>query len=182
MANIQDVAKQAGVSISTVSRVLNGTAKVKSEVKKKVEASIEALTYQPNPAARSLRTNRSKIIGLIIPDLQTPFFMRIVQQVEEEIQTQDYLLVLCNSKNNTHREQNSLNKLIVQRVGGIILVPIYEDTIEIESKIQKCHERNIKMVVCSNFFSEQEHIIEVEQTRKLKEAVSELMGLEQVLK
>ena len=60
MATIQDVARHAGVSISTVSRVLNGTARVNSDMKQRVEAAIEALAYQPDPAARSLRTRRSR--------------------------------------------------------------------------------------------------------------------------
>src|SRR5689334_10861616 len=83
MTNIRDVARQAGVSISTVSRVLNGTANVNSDIRKRVAAAMEDLAYQPNSAARSLRTNRSRIIGLLISDIQNPFFMGLIRGVEE---------------------------------------------------------------------------------------------------
>src|SRR6478736_9689664 len=126
MANIQEVAKQAGVSISTVSRVLNGTAKVNDEVKKRVETAMQALAYQPNPAARSLRTNRSRIIGLLISDIQNPFFMRLIQGVEEEALRHEYSLILCNSNENAQREQQYLDVLYAERVAGVIVVPTRE--------------------------------------------------------
>src|SRR5215210_2214408 len=97
MANIQDVARHAGVSISTVSRVLNGNSRVNSDIRKRVEASVQALAYQPNLAARSLRTNRSRIIGLLISDIQNPFFMGLIRGVEDEALQHEYSLILCNS-------------------------------------------------------------------------------------
>src|SRR3954453_8594915 len=126
MANIQDVARHAGVSISTVSRVLNGTARVNSDIRRRVEEAMAALAYQPNPAARSLRTNRSRIIGLLISDFQNPFFMRLIQGIEDETQRRDYSLILCNSNEDPQREQQYLDVLYSERVAGAIIVPVRE--------------------------------------------------------
>ena len=123
MATINDVAKKAQVSISTVSRVLNGTAFVNSEVKKRVEDAIRELAYQPNPAARSLRVNRSRIIGLLISDIQNPFFMSLIQGVEDEAHRNGYSLLLCNSNEDSNKEQQYLNVLCAERVAGAIIVP-----------------------------------------------------------
>jgi DNA-binding LacI/PurR family transcriptional regulator len=104
MATIRDVAKIAQVSISTVSRVLNGTAFVNDEVKKRVEEAMQELAYQPSPAARSLRVNRSRIIGLLISDIQNPFFMSIIQGVEDETHRHDYSSLL--TRNGPFRKES----------------------------------------------------------------------------
>ena len=144
MANIQEVAKHAGVSISTVSRVLNNTAKVKPEVKKRIEDSMRELNYQPNPAARSLRTNRSHTIGLLISDIQNPFFMGLIQGIEDEALRHDYSLILCNSNEDEQREQQYLEVLYSERVAGAIIVPVRESLSEAITR--KFRERNIPLV------------------------------------
>jgi DNA-binding LacI/PurR family transcriptional regulator len=175
MPNIQDVAKQAGVSISTVSRVLNGTAKVNNEVKKRVEASIQALDYQPNPAARSLRTNHSRIIGLLISDIQNPFFMRLIQGVEDEAQRHDYSLILCNSNENPQREQQYLEVLYSERVAGAIIVPTRERLDEVT--LNKFKERNVPIVVVDRRVKDK-HVdaVLVDNVRGAYEAVAHLVS------
>lgn len=147
MANIQDVAKKAGVSISTVSRVLNGTAKVNVEVIKRVEVAIQELAYQPNPAARSLRTNHTRIIGLLVTDILNPFFINLIQGVEEEALRHDYSLILCNTNENSQREQQYLDILYSERVAGVIVVPTREKLDE--AILTKFRERN-KPIVAVN--------------------------------
>ena len=126
MANIQDVAKHAGVSIATVSRVLNGSARVGNDIRKRVEEAIEALSYEPNPAARSLRRHRSRIIGLLISDIQNPFFMGLIRGVEDQALRHEYSLILCNSNESPKREQQYLDVLYTERVAGVIVVPTRE--------------------------------------------------------
>jgi LacI family transcriptional regulator len=126
MANIQDVAKHAGVSIATVSRVLNGNTSVSADIRKRVEAAIEELAYQPHPAARSLRSNRSQIIGLLISDIQNPFFANLIRGVEDEALRHEHSLILCNSDENPQREQQYLEVLYTERVAGVIVVPTRE--------------------------------------------------------
>ena len=122
MSKIQDVAKHAGVSIATVSRVLNGSAPVKDEVRKRVQAAIEALSYRPNPAARSLRSNKSRIIGLLVSDIQNPFFMGLIRGVEDEALKHEYSVILCNSNESPPRERQYLEVLYMERVAGVIVV------------------------------------------------------------
>ncbi len=143
MTTINDVAKKAQVSISTVSRVLNGTAFVNGEVKKRVEEAIQELAYQPSPAARSLRVNRSRIIGLLISDIQNPFFMSLIQGVEDEAHRNGYSLLLCNSNEDSNKEQQYLEVLCAERVAGAIIVPTRE---RLEAGIDNFHKRNIPLV------------------------------------
>lgn len=175
MANIQDVAKMAEVSISTVSRVLNSTARVNSEVKKRVEAAMQALDYQPNPAARSLRTNRSRIIGLLISDIQNPFFMRLIQGVEEEALRHEYSLILCNSNENPQREQQYLDVLYSERVAGAIIVPTRERLGE--ATLNKFKARNIPIVAVDRRVKDKGvDAVLVDNVRGAYEAVTHLIN------
>src|SRR5689334_7482663 len=114
MANIVDVAKHAGVSIATVSRVLNGTAHVNPEVVARVRAAIEELNYQPSRAARSMRANYSTIIGLVITDIQNPLFGTLVRGVEDVAQRNGYSVILCNSDEDMRKEQKCIETLCAE--------------------------------------------------------------------
>lgn len=120
---VQDVAAHAGVSTATVSRVLNGTSTVDAELAKRVRAASEALQYRPNRAARALAGGPSAIIGLLVTDVQNPFFMDLVHGVEDVAQQHGYLLVLCNSKEDQERERQYIEVLCAERVAGAIVVP-----------------------------------------------------------
>src|SRR5690349_3807040 len=175
MANIQDVARQAGVSISTVSRVLNGTARVNADVKKRVEEAILALNYRPNPAARSLRTNRSHIIGLLISDIQNPFFMRLIQGVEEEALRHEYSLILCNSNESPQREQQYLDVLYSERVAGAIIVPTRERIGE--ATLNKFRERKIPIVAVDRRVKDKDvDAVLVDNVRGAREAITHLIN------
>jgi LacI family transcriptional regulator, galactose operon repressor len=143
MATIHDVAKKAQVSISTVSRVLNGTAFVNSEIKKRVEEAMQELEYQPSPAARSLRVNRSRIIGLLISDIQNPFFMSLIQGIEDEAHRNGYSVLLCNSNEDPHRERQYLEVLCAERVAGALIVPTRE---RLETGLADFRKHNIPVV------------------------------------
>jgi LacI family transcriptional regulator len=143
MATIHDVAKMAQVSISTVSRVLNGTAFVNSEIRKRVEEAMQELEYQPSPAARSLRVNRSRIIGLLISDIQNPFFMSLIQGIEDEAHRNGYSVLLCNSNEDPHRERQYLEVLCAERVAGALIVPTRE---RLEAGLADFRKHNIPVV------------------------------------
>jgi len=127
MATIQDVAQHAGVSIATVSRVLNGTTHVNEEVAARVRAAVKELQYQPSRAAQALRANRSKIIGLLISDIQNPFFTALIRGVEDVANRNGYSLILCNSDENPRKEQQYIEVLCAERVAGAIVVPTSEN-------------------------------------------------------
>lgn len=175
MANIQDVAKHAGVSISTVSRVLNGNERVNSEVKKRVEEAVRALAYQPNPAARSLRTNRSRIIGLLISDIQNPFFMGLIRGVEDQALQHEYSLILCNSNESPQREQQYLNILWAERVAGAIIVPTREHLDE--DALRRFRERGIPIVAVDRAVKDKSiDSVLVDNIRGAREAVTHLIS------
>jgi LacI family transcriptional regulator, galactose operon repressor len=120
---IQDVAAQAGVSTATVSRVLNQVGAVDASLAERVRAACEALQYRPNRAARALAGGRSALIGLIVTDIQNPFFMEVVRGVEDTIQRQGYLLVLCNSAEDPGRERRYIEVMCAEPLAGAIVVP-----------------------------------------------------------
>lgn len=117
---IKDVAKEAGVSIATVSRILNGTGKVSVELANRVQAAVDKLQYHPNSMARALKIRESQSIGLIIPDIENPFFPALVRGVEDMAKRSGYAVILCNSDGNPDMEEQYLNFLISKRVDGIL--------------------------------------------------------------
>lgn len=120
-ATIRDVARLAGVSLATVSNVLNRTRPVAPDTAARVQRAVEALRYAPHAAARSMRGRASALIGLIVADITNPFFTALVHAVERAASAAGYSVLLCNSDEDLQREQRHLQLLRMQRVDGIIL-------------------------------------------------------------
>lgn len=118
---IRDVARLAGVSIASVSAVANGRQTASPEVRRKVEKAMKALDYHPDHLARSLKTGRSRVIGMIIPDLTNPFFVELMCGAEEMARTAGYSVIFSNSNENPAQERENLAMLYSQRVGGVVL-------------------------------------------------------------
>src|SRR6266849_4924105 len=121
MATVHDVARRAGVSISTVSHVVNDTRFVSDQLRERVLAAMRELDYTPNAAARQLTLKRSHTIGLIVSDIRNPFFASVARGVEDVAQEKGYTLVLCNSDENAERETACLNALETRAVDGVLL-------------------------------------------------------------
>jgi len=143
MTIMKDVAKKAGVSVATVSHVINNTRIVSELTKAKVKTALEELNYQPNAVARSLRRKESMIIGLIIPDNTNPYFAEIAWSIEYASKNQGYSVILCNSDGDINRESSCLDVLIENQVDGIILVAAGKSS----DKIQKLVERKMPLVM-----------------------------------
>jgi LacI family transcriptional regulator len=122
MAGIRDVAKLAGVSPSTVSRVINGTANVDAEKKRRVYDAIEKTGFRPNELARALFKQSSRLIGMIIPDIENPFFSELAKAVEETAYENGYRILLCSSNSNLDKEKSNLQMLAQMKADGIIFV------------------------------------------------------------
>lgn len=135
MSTLKEVAKKAGVSITTVSRVINGSSKVNEETRERVKKAMTQLDYQPNRVAQRLRASngRSKLLGLIIPDIQNQFYSGIVRGIEDVTYGNDYAVILCNSDENPNKERFYLEVLKSESVDGIILPPIHQFGEEIEN-------------------------------------------------
>lgn len=118
----KELAKFAGVSSGTVSNVINGVAGVSERSRKKVFAAIKALNYQPNLIARSLRTNRTQTLGMVVPDITVPFFPKLIRGAESAARKAGFFLIVLDSENDRTREAGMLALLRAQRVEGILLV------------------------------------------------------------
>ena len=118
--SIKDVAKEAGVSIATVSRVLNDIDVVNEDTKKKVLEAIKKLSYRPNIVARSLKTQRTKTIGILLPDISNQFYPEIVRGAEDVSNIYDYNIILCNSDLDIEKEKEYLRVLREKMVDGVI--------------------------------------------------------------
>jgi LacI family transcriptional regulator len=117
---IRDVAKEAGVSAATVSRVLNNSGYAHEDTRKAVLDAIQKLNYKPNEVARSLFKQTSKLIGLILPDITNPFFPALARGVEDHLREQGYRLIMGNSDEQLEQEIDYLDTFIQHNVVGII--------------------------------------------------------------
>ena len=120
-ASIYDVARESGVSVFTVSAVVNKKSHVGKKLRERVEAAIRKLNYRPNLIARSLAKQQTHTIGMIVPDIANPFFPMVVRGAEDAAQKHGYNLLLCNSDDNLDKEASAIELLLSKRVDGILL-------------------------------------------------------------
>jgi LacI family fructose operon transcriptional repressor len=123
MNSIKDVAQKAGVSISTVSRVLSNKPYVSEDVRGRVMLAVQEMDYRPNQVARSLRSQQSTSLGLIVADVCNPFFTDVSRAVEDCAYEKGYSVFLCNSDENEKKERFYLQEMIDKNVAGVILSP-----------------------------------------------------------
>ncbi|CAM5296818.1 LacI family repressor for deo operon, udp, cdd, tsx, nupC, and nupG [Aquamicrobium terrae] len=126
-ASLKDVAGAAGVSVTTVSRLLNGSLALPEETRRRIEDAIRDLNYQPNPHARRLSRGRSDTIGLVVPDIANPFFAAFVAAVEEEADSRGLAVSLFATLNRTGREVAYLEMIGRKHVDGLIFVTNHPD-------------------------------------------------------
>ena len=119
---IEDVAKKAGVSITTVSRVMNGNYPVKKETREKVEAVINKLNYKPNPLAKGLINKKTNTIGVIVPGITNMFFTEVVSGIENYSSEYGYNVVISDSKGNAEMERDKANNFVSGLFDGVILL------------------------------------------------------------
>lgn len=146
MASIREVAKLANVSPATVSRVMNGTARVDEEKRERVLKAIEETGFIPNEVARSLFKKSAKLIGLILPSIENPFFAQLAGAIERTADKHGYRLVLCNTGSSVDKEKAALQMLISMNADGIILTTSNH---EIRELTDKC---NIPVIVTDRSF------------------------------
>lgn len=150
-ASIYDVARESGVSVFTVSAVINNKAHVRKKLRERVEAVIQKLNYRPNLVARSLAKQRTHTIGMIVPDIANPFFPMVVRGAEDAAQKHGYNLLLCNSDDNIDKEESALELLLSKRVDGILLTKAAGDFRPALRKMVK--EVNIPFVLVMRTYS-----------------------------
>lgn len=142
-ARIQDVAKAAGVSTSTVSNFLNRPSRVGSETAARVSEAIQRLDFVPHPGAAGLRHGRISLIGVVIPDVTNTFYASIVRGAGDTALTRHFSLVLCNSGDDADRELEYFALLAEQRAAGVVIAPLGADP----ERLARLSERGIPLVL-----------------------------------
>jgi LacI family transcriptional regulator, galactose operon repressor len=159
---LSDVARKAGVGTTTVSRVINGGARVSPETMQRVQAVIEELGFRPNQAARILKGNRAKTISMVIPSIGDPFFSRCAEAVQEIARAEDSLLIVTVTNNDPRTEIENLEMLVQHRTDGLLLAPANHQSKSLPALLQRmgipvvCLDRPLELstfasVVTKNF-------------------------------
>lgn len=142
-SSIKDVAREANVSIATVSRVLNDIDVVNEETKKKVQDAIKKLGYRPNIVARSLKTQRTRTIGIVVPDISSQLYPEIVRGAEDVANIYKYNVMLCNSDCDLEKEKEYLRVLSEKMVDGVLYM---SSSLEDET-LDLINELNLKTIL-----------------------------------
>jgi LacI family transcriptional regulator len=126
--SIRHIAKLAGTSVSSVSRVLNNSGYTSPELRDRVEAAIRTLNYTPNNGARMLRGAQSRMIGLMLPSIDVPFFGILAHAIEQELFQRGYQTLICSTAENIDHEARYMSMLLAQRVDGVIVASAFGRT------------------------------------------------------
>lgn len=125
-ATMKDIAKQTGLGLATISSYFNG-GNVRKKNREKIEAAIKELNFEVNEVARFLKTNRTKTIGIILPELNNIFFAEIIITVEDILRRHGYASIICDCRSDSEREKEAAEFLLHRRVDGLIILPIGSD-------------------------------------------------------
>ena len=118
---MKDIARDLGVSVVTISKVLRNHPDVGDETRERVLARVKELDYRPNLAARSLVTGRSYLIGLVVPDLLHPFFAEIAKSISEVLRKSGYYLIVSSSEEDPDLEEQEISKLLARRLDALVI-------------------------------------------------------------
>lgn len=133
---MKDIARDLGVSAVTISKVLHNHEDIGQETRERVLKRIKELNYQPNPNARALATGRSRLVGLIVPDLLHQFFAQLTKGISRTLRTRGYGLIMASSEENAEFEQQEINQMLARRVDALIIAST-QRTAESFSRITK---------------------------------------------
>ena len=147
---IKDVAREAGVSINTVSRALNGKPDVNPETKRLVLEAAQRLKYTPNKLARGLRSNKTGVIGVIVADIANPFFSAVVKGMGKAAKGLGYSIILQDTGENYENEEEAIRIMISEQVDGLLITPVQTEN----RSIHTLQESGIPFVLVARHFSD----------------------------
>ncbi|NBJ92399.1 LacI family DNA-binding transcriptional regulator [Parablautia muri] len=177
---IIDIARKAGVSTATVSRVLNGTGKVRENTRRKVEAAVRELDYQPNIVAKNLSTARSNVIGVLVSDVRNPFYANIFVECEMYANEKGFSLLLYNFLDSESLERRCYDMLLAQRVCAIVhiggSVDRMDNNAEFVKKIEEV-SRRVPVVTSAQVNGTQSRCVQVNNERCMRKLMEYLLGL-----
>lgn len=173
-----DVAREAGVSVATVSRVINGKGGVSKKLAAQVQDAMDKLHYHPSSLARSFRMQRTMLVGVIVPLIDHPFYSRLAMAIEQKLFSNGYRAIICNAEEDESRERAYIEMLLRQRVDGFIinsaaLSTRYLDELEALGIPYVLIDRDLPEAECSKVFSDNaqggfigmEHLIQLGHRR-----------------
>lgn len=169
---LRDVAREAGVSIRTVSRVVNDKAEIAESTKQRVLAAIEKLDYRPNVLARGLVSGRTSTVAVVIPQISDPFFPEFLQGVESVARTEGYSVFLCNTDEDAELELQSIEVLAAKQVDGMILCGTYLNTEQLQEVSQRY---NVALVTSRT--PKAAAVVSIPGTRGLAQMTTHLINL-----
>ena len=170
---IYDVAKKAGVSMATVSRVVNGNPNVKPGTRKKVMKVIDELDYRPNAVARGLASKKTTTVGVIIPDVTNVYFSSLARGIDDVATMYKYNIILANSDGNEEKEIQVFNTLLAKQVDGII----YMGTHLTEKLREQIKRSKTPVVLAGSIDHKNEFVsVHVDYVKAVKEAVNNLLA------
>lgn len=148
---MNEVAKKAGVSVATVSRVLNNSTNVNDETKARILKAIKALNYQPNRVAKRLRSKSisGNLLGVLIPDIENPFYVDVLRGIEDVAYRNNYAIIMCNFGQDEKKEKLYLEILQSESIDGLIAAPANEDDLQLKKMVNDglpvvCVDRGLK--------------------------------------
>lgn len=144
MAGLKEVASLAGVSVATVSRVVNNAPNIRDETRLQVRNAMKALNYRPSRIAKRLRSRAvcGNLVGVLVPDIRNPFYIDVLAGIEDYLYGQQYLLIMCNFSQDAEKEERYLDALVSESVDGLIVAPVHED----DEKIRALENEGIPYV------------------------------------
>ncbi len=147
---IVDIANKLGVSAMTVSRALNGKSDVSDEMRKRVRDCAVAIGYHPNRWARSLVTQRSQMVGVVIPEISHSFFAEVIGGLEEVLEKAGFDIMLCHSRSDPEREQAEIRALIANQIDGLVVAPVQPE--RSPAPFLELRKRGVPFVLIDRFF------------------------------
>jgi LacI family transcriptional regulator len=123
--SMNDISRMAGVSVATVSRIINQNGRYSAETERRVREIIEKYHYMPNMAAKGLKTHRTNVVGVIVPDITNEFFARIVQEIQSSLRSKGYMAFICNTREDETVEQEYMDMLSAVNMAGLIFISGY---------------------------------------------------------
>jgi len=172
--SVHDVAREAGVSIGSVSRVLNGGTYVSAALESKVMAAVEKLDYRPDANARNLRMGSSKTIGCLIPDISNPLYAAYVYAIESRLQENGYMLLIGSSKGGLAREQELMHLFESRGMDGIIAIPLKETPSESTEVFSRCR---LPLVILDRDLELQRDTVVTDHRAGVRKAIEYLFSL-----
>lgn len=178
--SIYHIAKEAGVSPATVSRVLTGNANVSTEKRIKVEALIKKYDFRPNAMARSLSSTKTKLMGFLIPDIRNPFYATLAVACERAANERGYSLMLSNYLNDMELQEQNLQKMIEMRVDALIMIGgKVDEMVSDEEYVEKINQitDTIPVVITGKLDGSDCYQVNIDQKKAMETAVDHLISL-----